>query len=89
MFKIGERVVFVGTNRPPRFNGFKRPEVGEVVTIHSYNATEGAYHVDGYLHDNNGLQQCFKPDTLRKLDTPWAEKVLAEVLESELVLIEG
>jgi len=87
MFKIGERVVYIGGCKQPMMS---TPEIGEVVVVASVcSVLPSHYDICGYLRAKNGVLQSFHSDHLRKLDTDWAEKVLAEVLESELVLIEG
>ena len=97
MFKIGEKVVFVGYGAKPIFKGFRCPKVGEIVTIHAYcTVHKGFLDISEYLRDNNGRLQSFNPLNFRKLDeienTNWVEelleKVIKEVNEEELILVD-
>tara|TARA_R110000868_G_C10607454_1_gene741080 strand:+ start:442 stop:723 length:282 start_codon:yes stop_codon:yes gene_type:complete len=81
MFKIGEKVVFVGKQREPKFKGFIYPQVNEIVTIHSICNIYNAYDISEYLRDSNGRLQSFKPDNFRKLDHSFAEKLLNKITE--------
>ena len=89
MFKIGEKVVFVGKQREPRFAGIKYPQVNEIVTIHSICSVYGGYDISEYLRDNNNRLQSFFGDNFRKLDHHFAENILRkiskEVEEEQLV----
>jgi triacylglycerol esterase/lipase EstA (alpha/beta hydrolase family) len=89
MFKIGERVVFVD-DCSQKHEYANVPQNHEVVTVHGYcDVHKGNLDIAGYLYARNGKRQSIPQYLLRKLDTDWAEKVLAEALENELVLIEG
>jgi hypothetical protein len=80
MFKIGEKVVFIGQQRKPKFEGFKFPQVNEIVTIHAIcGVKSSSYYVSEYLIDNNGNPQSFMPDNFRKLDHSFAENLLEKI----------
>ena len=81
MFKIGEKVVFIGKQREPKFNGFKFPQVNEIVTIHSVCNVYKSFNISEYIRDNNGHLQSFKPDNFRKLDYSFAENLIKRITE--------
>ena len=79
MFKIGEKVVFIGQQRKPKYNGFIFPQVNEIVTIHSICNIHNAWNISEYLRDSNGVFQSFKSDNFRKLDHSFAENLLEKI----------
>tara|TARA_R110000787_G_scaffold229259_4_gene336820 strand:+ start:662 stop:940 length:279 start_codon:yes stop_codon:yes gene_type:complete len=79
MFKIGEKVVYVGKQRESKFAGIKRPKVNEIVTIHSFCKVYGGYDISEYLRDNNGMPQSFMGDNFRKLDYEFADSIIREI----------
>jgi hypothetical protein len=90
MFKIGEKIVFVGSNTEPKFNGFNFPIKGEIVTVYSYCLFhKGNLDISEYLKDNNGRYQSFNPINFRKLDNNWVKELLERIIEEveECVLV--
>ena len=50
MFKAGQKVVYVGTNKVPLNPRMKYPEEGEIVTIHAYcKIFKGSVDISEYL----------------------------------------
>ena len=82
MFKIGEKVVFIGNGRKPKFEGFRDPQKNDIVTIHAVcDVNPNCYDISEYLIDNNGIPQSFRYDNFRKLDHSFAENILAKIKE--------
>ena len=82
MFKIGEKIVFVGSNIKPKMEGFNYPQKGEIVTVHSYcSQYKGNLDISEYLKDKMGRYQSFNPINFRKLDNDWVEELLARITE--------
>lgn len=91
MFKIGEKVVFVGGH----FNDIQCiiPQINEIVTILEYSDLyDGFYRLVEYPECYYGLPQHFSPNELRKLKNVLneqseeiLERILQEQLEPELI----
>ena len=85
-FKVGEKVVFVGSDIKPNRNTFRYPMKHEIVTVHSFCDTYvGNLDISEYLIDSEGYPQSFNPRNFRKLDYDFAENILAEIREKAQV----
>lgn len=85
MFKIGEKVVYIGGDKNDIFN---RPKQNEIVTIDGIDI-DGDYSCVGYRYSKRGIPQYFNEKELRRIDYEFAENVLSnivkEVKKEELV----
>jgi hypothetical protein len=81
MFRIGEKVVYVGKIAKAVVN---QPKQNEIVTIQDFDTCpSGVVHavIKGYLTAKDGLPQVFKLIHFRKLDHTFAEEVTARIEE--------
>lgn len=86
-FKVGQRVVYVGTETDPVFN---IPQRHEIVTIHSTEAVhEGrtSYDISEYLYAKDGMEQGFSSNELKPLDHSFADSILEEIKQNQLQTI--
>lgn len=90
MFKIGDKVVFVGDGET--IKDANEPQINEIVIIEGYSVNiKGNYFLIGYRFSKTGRPQSFRSSELRPLDESFAtevlENILTKVKEEELELI--
>lgn len=90
MFKIGQKVVFVGlnpnsTNIPPN-----PPKIHEICIISDIDFHYGDYQLMGYETSEGGDMWMYDETELRPLDESFAEEILEQITqqieEEELIL---
>ena len=91
MFKIGQKVVFIGLNPDSEEIPSHRPEDGEICIISDIDQEDGLYCLAGYEY-SDGMDGWMYDDTeIRPLDETFAEDVLAmiteQIEEEELVTV--
>ena len=86
MFQIGQKVVYVGSQRKSKFPGFKRPNINDTVTIKDICKYDGTYYIEGYLKDHNGRTQSFYEVNFITLDELLEHNKTVEKLFSTLGL---
>ncbi len=74
-FKVGQRVVYVGTETAPKFN---LPQRHEIVTIDEVTEDYGlSYLVTEYKYMKGGIKmQVFMPNEMKPLDHSFADSIL-------------
>jgi len=91
MFKIGQKVVFVGLNPNTVEFPTRHPSVNEICTISGYGLTKGFYLLLGYEEFIDGWQYVYDETELRPLDESFAEEVLEmikeQINEEELITV--
>ncbi|MFZ1389445.1 MAG: hypothetical protein WAS34_18835 [Thiolinea sp.] len=83
MFKIGEKVAYVGYPDTP--SQMIEPQIRETVTIELFKNSphDGCLHVriKEYQFDKNSYNQYFYIGAIRKLDHTFAEEITAKIEE--------
>ena len=78
MFKIGQKVVYIGSGINQEH---PTPKMGEIVTIHSKCPIyPDNWDITEYLF-TNGIAQSFRQNNFRPLDETFAEGVLERIKE--------
>ncbi len=83
-FKVGQKVVYVGTENNLEFNV---PQHHEIITIESIDkeSTGTYYSASEYLYTKEGEKQHFYKHELKPLDHSFADSVLEKVKRDNLV----
>ena len=91
MFKIGQKVVFVGLNPNSEEVPSHRPEIGEICVISDIDRDDGFYYLAGYEFSDGMDGWRYDETEIRPLDESFAENVLAmiteQIEEEELVTV--
>jgi hypothetical protein len=88
MFKIDEKVVFIGMAPDSSYIPDKLPQVNEIVVIATIEQP-GYYQLQDYIEEDEKGYVVYHESELRKLDYSFAEGVLARISEdiNELEII--
>lgn len=91
MFKIGQKVVFIGLDPRSTHIPNNRPKIGEICIVTGIDDEDGGYSLKGYEISDGLCGWWYYETELRPLDETFSEDVLAmiteQIEEEELILV--